>query len=241
MVTFGELLLEVLLPLVHGRRPVELSTRSGSAPSRRSWRPPRRRDCRSPAGRTSTPPGQRSCRGPTIPYLPPKQSSAARLPPPIYAPPPTGVADTIQEAADALQWGARERQQRPATPAGDLPHHLHRLRRRERRASTAQGQRRIVDYLIAAGTHGLAATGGASESGKMTLGRAARLARALRRADRRPGAPDHGLHRREHRRERRPRPPRRRAGRTGRPSASSRSRAGPEGRGPRRGPASGTT
>ncbi|HEX2516449.1 MAG TPA: dihydrodipicolinate synthase family protein [Chloroflexota bacterium] len=32
-----------------------------------------------------------------------------------------------------------------------------------------RGQRRIVDYLISAGTHGLAATGGASESGKMTL------------------------------------------------------------------------
>lgn len=31
------------------------------------------------------------------------------------------------------------------------------------------GQRRIVDYLIAAGAHGLAATGGASESAKMTL------------------------------------------------------------------------
>jgi 4-hydroxy-tetrahydrodipicolinate synthase len=32
-----------------------------------------------------------------------------------------------------------------------------------------RGQRRIVDYLIDAGTHGLAATGGASESAKMTL------------------------------------------------------------------------
>ncbi|MGH2353162.1 MAG: dihydrodipicolinate synthase family protein [Chloroflexota bacterium] len=32
-----------------------------------------------------------------------------------------------------------------------------------------RGERRIVDYLIAAGTHGLAATGGASESAKMTL------------------------------------------------------------------------
>jgi len=32
-----------------------------------------------------------------------------------------------------------------------------------------RGQRRIVDYLIDAGTHGLAACGGASETGKMTL------------------------------------------------------------------------
>ncbi|MDQ3703018.1 MAG: dihydrodipicolinate synthase family protein [Chloroflexota bacterium] len=32
-----------------------------------------------------------------------------------------------------------------------------------------RGQRRIVDYLIEAGAHGLAATGGASESAKMTL------------------------------------------------------------------------
>src|SRR6266542_5163695 len=32
-----------------------------------------------------------------------------------------------------------------------------------------RGQRRIVDYLIEAGTHGLAACGGASETGKMTL------------------------------------------------------------------------
>ncbi len=32
-----------------------------------------------------------------------------------------------------------------------------------------RGQRRIVDYLLAAGAHGLAATGGASESAKMTL------------------------------------------------------------------------
>ena len=32
-----------------------------------------------------------------------------------------------------------------------------------------RGQRRIVDYLIDAGTHGLAATGGASESAKMSL------------------------------------------------------------------------
>ena len=31
-----------------------------------------------------------------------------------------------------------------------------------------RGERRIVDYLIEAGTHGLAATGGASESAKMT-------------------------------------------------------------------------
>ena len=37
------------------------------------------------------------------------------------------------------------------------------------------GQRRIVDYLIAAGTHGLAATGGASEAGKMTLDERRRL------------------------------------------------------------------
>ncbi len=32
-----------------------------------------------------------------------------------------------------------------------------------------RGERRIVDYLIASGAHGLAATGGASESAKMTL------------------------------------------------------------------------
>jgi dihydrodipicolinate synthase/N-acetylneuraminate lyase len=32
-----------------------------------------------------------------------------------------------------------------------------------------RGQRRIVDYLVDAGAHGLAATGGASESAKMTL------------------------------------------------------------------------
>jgi len=37
------------------------------------------------------------------------------------------------------------------------------------------GQRRIVDYLIEAGTHGLAATGGASEAGKMTLDERRRL------------------------------------------------------------------
>jgi dihydrodipicolinate synthase/N-acetylneuraminate lyase len=33
-----------------------------------------------------------------------------------------------------------------------------------------RGERRIVDYLIAAGAHGLAATGGASESAKLTAG-----------------------------------------------------------------------
>jgi 4-hydroxy-tetrahydrodipicolinate synthase len=40
---------------------------------------------------------------------------------------------------------------------------------REDGAIDERGQRGIVDYLIAAGTHGLAATGGASESAKMTL------------------------------------------------------------------------
>src|SRR5688572_30931130 len=37
------------------------------------------------------------------------------------------------------------------------------------------GQRRIVDYLIEAGAHGLAACGGASETGKMTPNERKRL------------------------------------------------------------------